>query len=141
MTTTQRRRLYYVLALMVGMSIVVALILYALKQNINLFYTPEELLKLQPLPINRIRVGGMVLPNSLQISETLEVNFIVTDFKQNLKIRYQGILPDLFREGQGVVALGTLQPDQIFVADQILAKHDENYMPPELHELKVANVS
>ena len=117
---------------MFGLASATALVLYALRQNINLFYTPQKLLA-NNLPYGtRVRVGGMVRNGSLSYSDNLNVKFIITDYAQDLEIIYNGILPDLFREGQGVVALGVLGKDHVFKAEQILAKHDEKYMPPEL---------
>lgn len=112
-----------------------ALVLYALRQNINLFYTPSQIHQGQA-PMNQtIRVGGMVKQNSLLRGEGLALRFTVTDFEQTLVIHYQGILPDLFREGQGVVVLGKLSANNTFQAHQILAKHDEKYMPPEVAKM------
>jgi cytochrome c-type biogenesis protein CcmE len=135
MSILHKRRCLLVVIFLIGITAVVSLVLYALQQNINLFYTPVELLHANFPAGVRVRVGGMVQPKSLQHSEGLQVNFIITDYKAELAVKYNGLLPDLFREGQGVVALGVLQTEAatpIFIADQILAKHDENYMPPEL---------
>lgn len=129
MTKKRKRRIIILCVFMLGVSCATALILYALRQNISLFYTPSELLTQNELPKQQIRIGGMVQAGSLHYAEDLSLNFIVTDFKHNIKVQYTGVLPDLFKEGQGVVALGKLQADQTFLAEQILAKHDENYMP------------
>ena len=136
MTRTHKRRIFFICIWMLALSIVVALVLFALKQNINLFYTPSELTAAKILPGVRIRVGGMVSVGSLQQDNSLRVKFAITDYKQELNIIYLGVLPDLFREGQGVVALGVLGADNVFLAQQLLAKHDENYMPPELANIK-----
>lgn len=125
-------RLSVVFLVLVGVGLIVFLVVYALQQNINLFYTPLELKVVELKPNARIRVGGLVLKDSVQRGEGLQVKFIITDYKVDLPVEYNGLLPDLFKEGQGVVALGTLGDDQVFHAQQILAKHDENYMPPEL---------
>jgi cytochrome c-type biogenesis protein CcmE len=117
---------------MIGFGLVVALVLFALQQNINLFYTPQELSMSRIQPTTRIRIGGMVKIGSLEQAAGLTVKFVVTDYHHDLPVVYDGVLPDLFREGQGVVALGVLGSDHVFQAEQILAKHDENYMPPEL---------
>ena len=109
------------------------LILYALRQNIDLYFTPEQLLAANPRPMNRVRIGGMVKDGSIKRNNDLSLSFIVTDYKCDLQVVYNGILPDLFKSSQGVVALGHLNADQVFVADQILAKHDENYMPGLSH--------
>lgn len=132
------RKLSLVAFLLLASIAACSLMVLALRQNMNLFYTPTDIRDKQPLN-QRIRVGGMVEKGSLVRKEGLELEFTVTDFKQSLKIKYKGILPDLFREGQGVVAQGKLLSPDVFQADQILAKHDENYMPPELKDLKPEN--
>ena len=110
--------------------------LYALRQNINLFYTPTQVISGEA-PINHpFRVGGMVKKGSLhRDKESLLVEFIISDFNKEIKLAYTGILPDLFREGQGIVAHGKLDQQGNFKADQVLAKHDENYMPPEVRSI------
>jgi cytochrome c-type biogenesis protein CcmE len=129
----RKKRLYIVLAILIGAGIAVALALMALSQNINLFYTPTQIANGEAPVDTRIRAGGMVAEGSLKRSgDSLDVEFVVTDFAKNVTIRYRGILPDLFREGQGIVALGKLNADGVLVADEVLAKHDENYMPPEV---------
>jgi cytochrome c-type biogenesis protein CcmE len=129
----RRKRLYIVLAILAGVGIAASLALSALSQNINLFYTPTQIVAGEVPRDARIRAGGMVEKGSLRrTGDSLDVQFVVTDFAQRVTIRYRGILPDLFREGQGVVALGRLGTDGVLVADEILAKHDENYMPPEV---------
>lgn len=132
MTRTHKRRIWLIMTIVCVMAMIIGLVLFALRQNINLFYTPSELNKLTVKPTSRIRVGGMVRNGSLKSHDNLKVVFIITDYSQDLEIAYTGVLPDLFKEGQGVVALGTLNANNTFVAEQILAKHDENYMPPEL---------
>lgn len=126
------KRLLLVLSLILGTSLAAALILYALRQNINLFYTPTQIIQQEAPHHLRIRIGGIVKSGTLQRGSDLHVSFLLSDLNQEVPVRYQGILPDLFREGQGVVALGILTGDKVFKADQILAKHDENYMPPEV---------
>lgn len=137
MNSVHKRRIWLVSLFLCGIALVIALVLYALQQNINLFYTPAELLQAK-LPADvRVRIGGLVQTNSVKQSDDLLIKFTITDNKQDLEVHYSGVLPDLFREGQGVVALGTLQRNGdifVFKADQILAKHDENYMPPGLTE-------
>ncbi len=113
---------------MLGLVAVVGLVLYALRQNINLFYTPEQLLAADPAPLGRIRIGGMI--KEITVMDGLQIEFIVTDYKQEVAVKYSGVLPDLFKQGQGVVALGKLVAPRQFVAEQVLAKHDEKYMPP-----------
>lgn len=135
MKLNRKRRLYTIAIIIVGVSCAVALTLYALQQNINLYYTPTQLQ--QQLSVNKalhdrmIRLGGMVAKNSVQREPgDLKVSFVMTDFKNNVQVQYQGVLPTLFREGQGVVAQGKLDASGVFMAKEILAKHDENYMPP-----------
>ena len=133
MNAVRKKRLYIVLAILVGVSAAVALALTALQENINLFYTPTQIAAGEAPQDTRIRAGGMVAKGSVRRSaDSLDVEFVVTDFAKNVTIRYRGILPDLFREGQGVVTLGRLQPDGSFLASEVLAKHDESYMPPEV---------
>lgn len=133
MKPLRKKRLYIVLAILVGAGIAVALALSALQQNINLFYTPTQIANGEVPAGTRIRAGGMVKEGSLTRSQdSLTVRFVVTDFAKDVIIQYQGILPDLFREGQGIVALGKLDGAGVLIADEVLAKHDENYMPPEV---------
>ncbi|ADP98046.1 cytochrome c maturation protein CcmE [Marinobacter adhaerens] len=129
----RKKRLTIVLFLLVGLGIAVGLTTYALRQNINLFYDPTQI-SAGEAPVDvRIRAGGMVEEGSvLRDPDSLMVEFKVTDFNASVPIQYTGILPDLFAEGQGVVAMGRLDSNGRFVADQVLAKHDENYMPPEV---------
>ncbi|WP_148862365.1 cytochrome c maturation protein CcmE [Marinobacter fonticola] len=133
MHPVRKKRLTIVLFLLVGLSVAVGLVTYAFRQNINLFYDPSQIAGGEaPLDV-RIRAGGMVQENSVaRDGESLLVRFKVTDFESSVPVEYEGILPDLFAEGQGVVAMGHMREDGVFVADQVLAKHDENYMPPEV---------
>ncbi|HLT14204.1 cytochrome c maturation protein CcmE [Marinobacter sp. SS5-14b] len=129
----RKKRLTIVLFLVAGLAIAVGLTTYALRQNINLFYDPTEIAAGNAPVDVRIRAGGMVEAGSVvRDTETLKVEFKVTDFSASVPVEYVGILPDLFAEGQGVVAMGRLNNEGVFVADQVLAKHDENYMPPEV---------
>ncbi|SDR96825.1 cytochrome c-type biogenesis protein CcmE [Halopseudomonas xinjiangensis] len=129
----RKKRLALILLLLAGVGIAVALALSALQQNINLFYTPSEIAAGHAPEQARIRAGGMVVAGSVERSrETLDVRFAVTDGNEQVIIAYSGILPDLFREGQGIVALGRLNEERVLVADEVLAKHDEEYMPPEV---------
>lgn len=131
----RKKRLTIVLFLLAGVSIAVALTAYALRQNINLFYDPSQIAAGEAPVDVRIRAGGMVEEDSVvRDPESLKVEFKVTDFSSSILVEYTGILPDLFAEGQGVVAMGRLDGNGRFVADQVLAKHDENYMPPEVNE-------
>ena len=133
MNPVRKKRLIIVLAIIVGVGAAVGLALSALQQNINLFYTPTQIANGEVPEGVRIRAGGMVKDGSLSRSEdSLLVEFVVGDGAKEVTMRYQGILPDLFREGQGIVALGRLNADGVLIADEVLAKHDENYMPPEV---------
>ncbi|EIK93436.1 cytochrome c-type biogenesis protein CcmE [Pseudomonas sp. M47T1] len=133
MNPLRKKRLLIIIGLLVGLGVAVGLALSALQQNINLFYTPTQIANGEAPAGTRIRAGGMVEKGSLvRSADSLDVRFVVTDFNKNVTITYRGILPDLFREGQGIVALGKINADGVVVADQILAKHDEKYMPPEV---------
>lgn len=133
MNPVRKRRLYWILALVCGVGVATALGLAALQENINLFYTPTQIADGEAPHDARIRAGGMVEAGSLKrTQDSLALRFTVTDGARSLVVRYQGILPDLFREGQGIVALGKLEPDGTLHADEVLAKHDEKYMPPEV---------
>lgn len=133
MNPVRKKRLFIVLAILAGVGIAVALALSALQQNINLFYTPSQIAAGEAPEGTRIRAGGLVEEGSVKrTNDSLSVAFRVTDGAQAITITYQGILPDLFREGQGIVALGRVNADGVLVADEVLAKHDENYMPPEV---------
>ena len=133
MNPLRKKRLIIILAILVGAGAAVALALSALQQNINLFYTPTQIANGEAPVDTRIRAGGMVQDGSLKRSgDSLDVEFVVTDFNKAVTIQYRGILPDLFREGQGIVALGKLNAQGVVVADEVLAKHDEKYMPPEV---------
>jgi len=129
----RKKRLTIVLFLVAGIAVAVGLTTYALRQNINLFYDPTQIASGEAPHGVRIRAGGMVEEGSVvRDTETLKVEFRVTDYNSSVPVEYTGILPDLFAEGQGIVAMGKLDADGRFVADQVLAKHDENYMPPEV---------
>lgn len=129
----RRQRLIVVLCIVVGASLAVALVLLALRDNMNLFYPPVRVVAGE-VPLDRtVRVGGMVVKGSIERdSDSLRVRFAVTDYQATVTVVYEGILPDLFAEEQGVVAQGRLGEDGVFVAHEVLAKHDENYMPPEV---------
>ncbi|TPE54732.1 cytochrome c maturation protein CcmE [Maribrevibacterium harenarium] len=111
----------------------IGLVLYALSTNINLFYSPTQIHAGEAPTGVTLRAGGMVVEGSVQRNpQTLDVSFEVTDYAQKVRIEYQGILPDLFREGQGIVAQGRLNDAGVLIASEVLAKHDEEYMPPEI---------
>lgn len=129
----RRKRLTIVVFIAAGLSVAVGLTLYALSQNIDLFYTPTQIANGEVAPGQRIRVGGMVREGSyIKAGDSLKVQFDTTDFVNSVPIHYEGILPDLFREGQGVVVEGSLNSAGLFQASRVLAKHDENYMSPEV---------
>lgn len=133
MNPVRKKRLFIILGILAGVGVAVALALTALQQNINLFYTPTQIAAGEAPQGTRIRAGGLVEEGSVQrTNDSLTVSFRVTDGAQAVTISYQGILPDLFREGQGIVALGRVNAEGVLVADEVLAKHDENYMPPEV---------
>ncbi len=129
----RRQRLFIVVLVLIGAATAVGLTAYAMRENINLFYPPAEIAA-GKVPIGKkIRAGGMVVKGSLQRDpNSLAVAFTITDYKANVKVQYTGILPDLFAEGQGVVANGVLDASGVFQASEVLAKHDEKYMPPEV---------
>jgi cytochrome c-type biogenesis protein CcmE len=135
MHPVRKQRLIVVIAIVIGASIAIGLMVYALRNSINLFYAPIDIAE-GKAPIGKsIRAGGMVLEGSLKRhTDSLKVEFIVTDYKAEVPIVYTGILPDLFSEGEGVVATGMLDENGVFQAEQVLAKHDESYMPPEVQD-------
>ncbi len=135
MHPVRKQRLYIVIFILAGASIAAALAFWALQDNMNFFYAPVQIERGEAPLGKTIRVGGLVVPGSLKRSDSgLEVTFTVTDNQADMDIEYQGILPDLFSEGQGIVAVGELLEGNRFRAAQVLAKHDENYMPPEVHD-------
>jgi len=134
--TPRRQRMLTVGLIVVGVSLAVGLALQAFQENMLFFYSPTQALAGEPPDGRKFRLGGLVEEGSLarQPGE-LKVMFLVTDLENSMPVSYEGVLPDLFREGQGVVAHGFLQPDGSFRAEEVLAKHDENYMAPEVAEL------
>ena len=129
----RKQRLYGVSLIVLLSSAAIGLVAFALRDNINLFYPPSEVAAGNAPADRNIRLGGMVVEGSIERSETsLATQFLVTDYEASVPVRYTGILPDLFAEGQGVVAEGRLNASRELIATQILAKHDENYMPPEV---------
>jgi cytochrome c-type biogenesis protein CcmE len=140
MNHIHKRRIYIIVLLAVGLGLAAGLILYALKQNINVFVTPSQILSSHLSPDYHFRLGGMVKKDSvIRDKKSLNVSFIVTDLKSEITVFYTGGLPDLFREGKGVVAEGHLDQQQHFIATQVLAKHDENYMPKNVAEMLKKN--
>jgi len=129
----RKQRLWVVLSIVVFSSAAIGLAVYALRGNINLFYPPVEVVAGAAPVDTPIRVGGMVVDGSVQrADDSLRVSFQVTDYQATVDVVYEGILPDLFAEGEGAVATGRLGADGVFFADDVLAKHDETYMPPEV---------
>ncbi len=135
MKPARKRKIGMIVLLLGVVGIAVSLVLYALRQNISLFYTPTQIVQGDAAGARGIRAGGMVVPGSIvRESGDLTVRFKITDYKNTVVVVYRGVLPDLFREGQGVVAQGELIDNQHFRAETVLAKHDEKYMPPEVRE-------
>ncbi len=135
MTPKRKQRLFIVLSIVIGAAVAVGLVTYALSQNINLFYSPADIAAGKAPVETRIRAGGMVVEGSVKRDpESLRVEFGLTDYVSTVHVVYEGILPDLFREGQGIVAQGEMNASGQLVAAEVLAKHDENYMPPEVAE-------
>jgi cytochrome c-type biogenesis protein CcmE len=130
--TRKQRRAVLIGACLGVLALAVGLVLVALRDSIVFFYSPSEVTEKHLGMGQRFRLGGLVEDGSLKRGEGTTIRFIVTDKRATLPVTYTGVLPDLFREGQGVVAEGTLETDGVFHADSVLAKHDENYMPPEV---------
>jgi len=137
MKTHRRNQLLLIVVLIVGAGATLALVMQALTENINLFYSPAQVVAGEAPTSQRIRAGGMVVVGSIQrAADSLQVSFLVGDLQSaQFPVLYDGILPDLFREGQGVIAGGSLDESGVLIADEILAKHDENYMPPEVAQI------
>jgi len=130
MNRIQKRKLIGIISLLILLSGAAGLILYALKQNINLFYTPTQLLQSQINPAQHLRVGGYVKKHSVHYDPSgTSVNFTITDRVNEIRVSFHGVLPNLFREGQGVVVTGQLTGQHDLLASEVLAKHDEKYMP------------
>ena len=135
MKPARKRKIGMIVLMLAVVGIALALVLYALRQNISLFYTPTQIALGEAVGMHSIRAGGMVLPNSIvRESGDLTVHFKITDYKHTIDVVYRGVLPDLFREGQGIVAQGELIDNQHFKATTVLAKHDEKYMPPQVRD-------
>ena len=129
----RKQRLAIVFSIILGASAAAGLLFYALSDNLNLFYPPADIVAGKAPEGKRIRAGGMVKAGSLiRIDDSLTVEFIVTDYSADVTVQYTGILPDLFKEEEGAVVAGMLDSEGVFQADEVLAKHDENYMPPEV---------
>lgn len=131
----RQRRLYIVLFVVIFSSAAIGLMAYGLRGNINLFYPPAEIAAGKAVPGQSIRVGGMVVEGSIiRATDSLKIAFELTDYQASVPVEFEGILPDLFDEGQGAVAAGRLNEQGVLMATEVLAKHDENYMPPEVAE-------
>jgi cytochrome c-type biogenesis protein CcmE len=130
--TRKQKRLAVIAGGLAILGLAAGLVLYALRESIVFFYTPSEISEKYVLPGTRLRLGGLVEEGSISKAGGTTVSFVVTDTIKTLNVSYTGQLPDLFREGQGVVAEGVLNTSGVFIADTVLAKHDENYMPKDL---------
>ena len=136
MNPIRKQRLYALIAVLIGSLVATWLVVSALSENMNLFYSPTEIKDAKVDEVTLIRAGGMVKEDSIiKDTRTINVTFTVTDYQNDLEINYEGILPDLFAENAGVVVRGNLKKDGTFKAIEVLAKHDENYMPPEVAKL------
>jgi cytochrome c-type biogenesis protein CcmE len=141
MNQRRKQRLLAITSVLLLLGAAIGVMLNSLSDNVDVFYTPSEIVDgkdqtgVKPTVGQRLRIGGMVVPGSvLRDSTTLKVSFDLVDVGPAVTVQYQGILPDLFREGQGIVATGILEENTLIVAHEVLAKHDEEYMPPELAE-------
>jgi cytochrome c-type biogenesis protein CcmE len=133
MNPKRKQRLMLILLGTGGVAVTILLVLFALGQNMNFFYAPSDIARGEAPTDRQIRAGGMVREGSVKrYDDSLKVQFVVTDFAADVTVEYDGILPDLFREGDGVVAIGRLSESGIVVASEVLAKHDETYMPAEI---------
>ncbi|MCP4287240.1 MAG: cytochrome c maturation protein CcmE [Gammaproteobacteria bacterium] len=130
----RHKRFGFMLVGLAGLGMAAWLLLNALDSNLSYFFSPTEVAQNKAPKDHVYRLGGLVEGGSLQRGQELTVRFVVTDNENRVNVEYTGILPDLFKEGQGVIAQGRMGPNGVFVADQVLAKHDENYMPPEVAE-------
>ena len=131
--TRKKGRLYAVLAGLTMLGVAAALVLTAFEDNIVFFYSPTVITQKDLRPGQTVRLGGLVEADSVKkAADGITTEFVITDTNKTISVRYAGLLPDLFREGQGVVTQGTLGPDGVFTASEVLAKHDENYMPKEV---------
>lgn len=135
MTPKRRQRLILVCLMVVGVGLAATIGLKTFNENVNLFRSPSDVIAGLAEPDRVFRLGGMVVDGSVERrSDNLDIKFKLTDHVETVAVSFNGILPDLFREGQGIVAMGQLNDEGVFVASEVLAKHDENYMPPEVAE-------
>ncbi len=135
MTPARKKRLFFIIFLVTGVAVAAGFAMYAFNQNLMFYFSPSEV-KQGKAPVNKLfRMGGMVVDGSFKRQDkSLKVFFDLSDYKGTVTVEYEGILPDLFREGQGIISRGKLNDDGVFLAEEVLAKHDENYMPPEVAE-------
>lgn len=139
--TPRQRRMIWVGLLLLGVGIAAFLGLRAFQKNLLYFYTPYQVAQGEAPKGYPFRVGGLVVKGSVNRSEGLKVRFEVTDGKASVPVIYSGILPDLFREGQGIISIGQMNAESVFEASEVLAKHDENYMPPEVNDALKAQMA
>ena len=133
MTPTRKRRLIATLLILAGVGVAATIAFYSLQRNLLYFQSPSEIAEIAMPPGRQFRLGGLVKPGTVdRARDGLSTHFIVTDGPAEIVVQYVGTLPDLFREGQGVIARGALNEEGLFMATEVLAKHDENYMPPEV---------
>lgn len=130
--TRKQRRLALIASALATLGVAAGLVLFALRDNVVFFYGPTELAQRNVAPGTRLRIGGLVKEGSIERMPGNRIDFAVTDKTSDVRVSYTGLVPDLFREGQGVIAEGVLQPGGAFMADSVLAKHDEKYMPREV---------
>ena len=135
-----KSRIFFLVVSLISVAIVIFIVLRSLEENVVYFFSPTEIYNKTNISFNKkIRVGGLVKMNSISKNET-SINFVITDLKKEIVVSYNGLVPNLFSEGKGVVAEGKLRDKKYFIADKILAKHDENYMPPEVYKaLEISN--
>ncbi|HZW86332.1 MAG TPA: cytochrome c maturation protein CcmE [Gallionella sp.] len=127
----RQKRFMYIMIALVGLGLVIGLVLYGLKNNVSLYFTPTQVFN-KEAPVGRsFRIGGLVEAGSMQRLDGLTVKFVLSDLHKSIPVTYKGILPDLFKEGKGAVVQGRIEADGVMHAQEVLAKHDENYMPPE----------
>ena len=129
-----KSRIFFLAVSLISVAIVIFIVLRSLEENVVYFFSPSEIYNKTDISFDKkIRIGGLVKTNSINKNET-SINFIITDLKKEILVSYRGLVPNLFAEGKGVIAEGKLRDKKYFVADKILAKHDENYMPPEVSQ-------
>ena len=135
MKPARKKRLFFIVFLVAGVTIAAGFAMYAFNQNLMFYFSPTDV-KQGKAPVDKLfRMGGMVVEGTFKKEpKSLKVHFDLTDYEQTVSVEYEGILPDLFREGQGIISHGKLNAQGVFVAEEVLAKHDENYMPPEVAE-------